>query len=196
MVEVLHVQRNLYLGFSSADYSEGGNLVLDYNIIPTLDTRDNRPSPYNLEKKLDVFSFRYSLEFNRHSEVMFGVNHSQEQTLEIQPGKNIQNTYTSLWIAAKEKLTLPFKVAIYGYLGLSYNEFNQNIPGSNTGEPITPPELDGLSPIYAAGLEWDLTEDFGLFGEYARIYEQERRVQSRRPKAFAEGFAFGLYVRF
>ncbi len=188
LVEVLQVRRNLYFGFSPADYSEAGNVREDYG-LPT-------PQPYSLKEGLNLFNFRYALQFNEHSEIVFGLSRSQEKSLDIQDGNKVDNTYTSLSISAKEKLNLPYNTAVYGYLGVSYNEFNQNISSLNTGPPLTPPELNGLSPVYGAGLEWNLTEDLGVFLEYARFYEQERRAQRSMPKALIEGFIFGAYVRF
>ena len=189
VVEVLHVQRNLYFGFSPADYSEAGNLGDDYGLT--------RRDPYSLKADLNLFTFRYALEFSKYSEIVFGIHHSQQQDLLLGEDQQIENTLTSLSFAAKEKLPLPFKTAIYGYLGVAYSEFAQNVSSSNTtDDPITPPQLDGLSPIYGAGIEWDLLDNLGIFLEYGRFYEQERKTQNRRPKAIAEGLIFGLFVRF
>ena len=188
IVEVLHIQRNLYFGFSSADYSESGKLGEDYGLANSTDT-------YLLKADLDLFTFRYAIQFNKHSEIIFGINHSQKQELLVQEGNQVENIYTSLSVAAKEKLPLPFKTAIYGYVGVAYSEFGQNASTLSTSEPITPPKLDGLSPIYGAGIEWDLIDNLGVFLEYGRIYEQERKTAGRRPRAIAEGFTFGLFVR-
>ena len=188
LIKVLKIQRNLYLGFSPANYLEAGNVRVDYGL--------SVPAAYSLKEKLDLFTFRYALQPSEHSEILFGISHSQQHGLQIQPGKKVENTFTSLSVAAKEKLILSDKIALYGYLGFSYNEFSQNISISNTGdEPLTIPELDGLSPIYALGLELDLTEDLGVFLEFSRFYEQERNAHGRRPKALVEGFNLGLYLR-
>ena len=143
-----------------------------------------------------LFNLRYALQFNEHSEIMFGISRSQKQTLQIQGGNAVENTFTSLSIAAKEKLRLPYKIAVYGYLGMAYSEFNPNRARANTGEAFTPPELDGLSLIYAAGAEWDLIENLGVFVEYGRFYQRQRKEQQRRPEALVDGFTLGLYIRF